>query len=225
MFCGSEVVVEVRLSSIISVVSQKSVKMFEPSEDQKHAEKIHEVREAAQKKAGTMSTDAARNASNPRVFLDITIGELHAGRITIELFKNVVPKTAENFRALCTGEKGFGFKGCHFHRIIPDFMIQGGDITRENGTGGRSIYGDTFEDENFLVAHDKPGVVTMANLGPNLNNSQFIITTVKTEWLNSGNCVFGLIVDGMDVVKKMEGQGSASGEVHSKVFIADCGQL
>jgi cyclophilin family peptidyl-prolyl cis-trans isomerase len=188
-------------------------------------EKLHECHEALVKQAGTVSTADAHSDSNPKVFLDITIGEIHCGRVIIELFKNIVPKTAENFRALCTGEKGFGYKGIKFHSIIPEFVCQGGDITRENGSGGRSIYGDSFPDENFLVAHDKPGVVTMANLGPNNNNSQFFITTVKTDWLNGANVVVGHVIDGMDVVQKIEGQGSKSGEVNSKVVIADCGEL
>jgi cyclophilin family peptidyl-prolyl cis-trans isomerase len=199
--------------------------MSQPDAQTVHAEKAHVERDQLLKKAGTVASNSVKNASNPRVYLEIAIGDMPAGRITIELFKNTVPKTAENFRALCTGEKGFGYKGCHFHRIVPDFMIQGGDITRENGTGGKSIYGEHFPDENFLISHDQPGIVTMGNVGPNKNGSQFIITTVKTDWLNGGNVAFGLVVDGMDVVKKMEGMGSASGELHSKVSIVNCGQL
>jgi peptidyl-prolyl isomerase E (cyclophilin E) len=195
------------------------------SNDLDEAEKIHDEHDELVKKAGTVSTELAHSDTNPRVFLDISIGEINCGRVIIELFKNYVPKTAENFRALCTGEKGFGYKGNKFHRIIPEFVCQGGDITRENGSGGRSIYGETFLDENFLIAHDKPGVVTMANLGPNNNNSQFIITTVTTDWLNGANVVVGQVVDGFDVVQKIEGQGSKSGEVNSKVIISDCGEL
>lgn len=194
-------------------------------DDQDQAERIHSEHDALVKAAATVSTDTAHCDTNPRVFLDIAIGEIPCGRIIIELFKNYVPKTAENFRALCTGEKGYGYKGNKFHSIVPEFVCQGGDITRENGSGGRSIYGETFPDENFLIAHDKPGVVSMANMGPNNNNSQFLITTVTTDWLNGQNVAFGLVVDGFDVVKKVEGQGSKSGEVHSKVIIADCGQL
>ena len=161
----------------------------------------------------------------PRCFLDIQIGNENIGRIVIELFSDITPKTCENFRALCTGEKGFGYKGCPFHRIIPDFMIQGGDFTKQNGTGGKSIYGETFEDENFKVKFKAPGELAMANCGKNTNGSQFFITTVKCSWLNNKHVVFGKVVEGMDVVTKMEGYGSESGKPSKKVIIADCGQL
>lgn len=170
--------------------------------------------------------------ANPQVFFDITIGGAPAGRITFELFADVVPKTAENFRALCTGEKGVGrsgkplhFKGSSFHRIIPGFMCQGGDFTRGNGTGGESIYGEKFPDENFQLKHTTPGVLSMANAGPNTNGSQFFICTAVTNWLDGKHVVFGKVVDGMDVLKQMEGQGSSSGQTRSPVAISDCGQL
>lgn len=170
--------------------------------------------------------------ANPQVFFDITIGGAPAGRITFELFADVVPKTAENFRALCTGEKGVGrsgkplhFKGSSFHRIIPGFMCQGGDFTRGNGTGGESIYGEKFPDENFQIKHTAPGVLSMANAGPNTNGSQFFICTAVTNWLDGKHVVFGKVVDGMDVLKQMEGQGSSSGQTRSPVAISDCGQL
>jgi cyclophilin family peptidyl-prolyl cis-trans isomerase len=161
----------------------------------------------------------------PRCFMDITADGKPLGRIVVELRSDVVPKTAENFRALCTGEKGFGYKGSPFHRIIPQFMCQGGDFTRQNGTGGKSIYGETFPDENFKLKHTKPGILSMANAGPNTNGSQFFLCTVITDWLDGKHVVFGSVVEGMDVVKKMEGFGTKSGTTTAKILVADCGQL
>lgn len=163
----------------------------------------------------------------PTVFFDVDIGNKRAGRVVMELRGDLVPKTAENFRALCTGERGdkFDFKTCPFHRVIPEFMCQGGDTTRGNGTGGRSIYGETFKDENFILKHDAPGILSMANSGKNTNGSQFFICLAKTPWLDGKHVVFGKVIKGMDVVRAMESVGSTSGKTRQKVSIAESGQL
>jgi len=161
------------------------------------------------------------------VFFDVTINGAPAKRINFRLYDDVVPITTKNFRTLCTGEQGFGYKDSKFHRVIPQFMLQGGDFTKGNGTGGKSIYGEKFADENFKLKHSKPFLLSMANAGPNTNGSQFFITTVVTSWLDGKHVVFGEVADtaSQEVVKEIESKGSSSGTVKGEVKIVNCGAL
>jgi peptidyl-prolyl isomerase H (cyclophilin H) len=174
-----------------------------------------------------------RHPDNPVVFFDISIGGNPSGRIYIELFSDVVPKTAENFRQLCTGEKlrnGFpiGYKNVSFHRVIKDFMVQGGDFIKGDGTGSYSIYGENFNDESFIMRHDEPGLLSMANSGPNTNGCQFFITLKPCEWLDGKHVVFGRVIDGISLltVRKIENVPAGYGDKPKyNVIVTECGQM
>ena len=189
------------------------------------------LRASARRRLSTPAGPSA-NSSGLTCFFDIQVGEEPAKleRVEFTLFDKVVPKTCENFKKLCTGEAGanakgipLSYKGTKFHRVIPQFMLQGGDFTHGNGRGGESIYGARFADENFQLKHDRPFLLSMANAGPNTNGSQFFITTVPTAWLDGLHVVFGEVVRGKEIVKAIEELGSKSGAVNKPVVIADCG--
>ncbi|KRT78762.1 hypothetical protein AMK59_7733, partial [Oryctes borbonicus] len=179
-----------------------------------------------------MGNDCASNDEKVYVFLDIKIGQEKTGRIILELFKNIVPKTVENFRALCTGEKGIGkhckplhFKGAVFHRVVPQFMIQCGDIINFDGTGGESIYGDAFGDENFNISHSTEGIIGMANAGPNTNSSQFYVTTVPCTHLDGRNVAFGRVKKGLNIVREIQELPRKDDIPLVKCIVENCGEI
>ncbi|KAI5833139.1 hypothetical protein K523DRAFT_266153 [Schizophyllum commune Tattone D] len=178
------------------------------------------------KASGEPFDESALSTSTADVFFDMRIGKEPVGRIVFHLYDDVTPRTARNFRELSTGSQGFGYKGSHMHRIIPEFMLQGGDFTRGDGTGGKCIYpGKKFPDENFRLKHTKPFLLSMANAGPNTNGSQFFITTVATPWLDGKHVVFGEVVSGQEIVKRIESLGSREGTPRQPVYIDNCGTL
>jgi peptidyl-prolyl isomerase H (cyclophilin H) len=183
------------------------------------------------KPVGTISALQHTSPDNPVVFFDVSIADHPVGRIKMELFADIVPKTAENFRQFCTGEYRkdgipVGYKGCSFHRVIKDYIIQGGDFVNGDGTGSLSIYGLYFPDENFILSHSGPGVLSMANTGPNTNGNQFFITCTSCEWLDGTHVVFGKVVDGLLTVRKIENVSTgANNKPLLPVVITQCGEL
>jgi cyclophilin family peptidyl-prolyl cis-trans isomerase len=194
----------------------------ESSLRKKHPEEA-EFRQWLENQCDATKQSAIKNRSCPQAYFDIEIGGEPAGRIIMKLRADVAPKTVQNFAQLCTGEAGFGYKGCPFHRVIPGFMCQGGDFTAKNGTGGKSVFGEKFEDENFELKHTGPGILSMANAGPGTNGSQFFLCTAKTSHLDGKHVVFGKVSEGMDVVTAIEAVGSRSGTTSKDVIIANCG--
>ncbi|KAJ7639184.1 cyclophilin-like domain-containing protein [Roridomyces roridus] len=181
------------------------------------------IRNFASSSRAAAPASAAGPAAKQNVFFDIHINSQPSGRIVFKLYDTDVPRTSQNFRELATGQHGFGYKGSSFHRVIPQFMLQGGDFTHHNGMGGKSIYGAKFADENFVHRHTRPGLLSMANAGKNTNGSQFFITTVPTPHLDGKHVVFGEVVEGLDLVKTIETYGSMSGTPKAKIVVSEAG--
>ncbi|WVR08311.1 hypothetical protein IAU60_005364 [Kwoniella sp. DSM 27419] len=193
-----------------------------------------DIKEVKEVKGSNEASDNKDIKDLPNVFLEIGMGDKKLGKVEFKLYDDVTPKTAANFRALCTGKKpdgtplpkGFGYKGTYFHRVIPGFMVQGGDFERGDGTGGQSIYGDKFPDENFTKKHDRVGLLSTANAGPNTNGSQFFITVAdKCEWLDNKHTVFGEVISGESVIKTIESKGSKDGKPKEKAVVISCGAV
>jgi len=174
---------------------------------------------------GAAAGGASHKSKHSNVYFDLSVNGGPTATVKFKLFDSVAPKTCANFRALCTGEQGFGYQGSSFHRIIPGFMIQGGDFTNGDGTGGKSIYGPSFDDEDFSLKHDRPYLLSMANAGPNTNGSQFFITTVETPHLNGKHTVFGEVVEGSQFIQAIESVGSQDGTPSSEVVVVNCGTV
>ncbi|KAL6719738.1 cyclophilin peptidyl-prolyl cis-trans isomerase Cyp2 [Lecanora helva] len=212
------------MSKFMNKIKSKLNKNEDQSHDNPPAQSSTATPGAPATGASAGDTNATiKTPQSSKCFFDVTVNDGPPGTIVFELYDDVVPRTAANFRALCTGEKGFGYEGSTFHRVIPGFMLQGGDFTAGNGTGGKSIYGNKFDDENFVKKHDRPNLLSMANSGPNTNGSQFFITTVPTPHLNGKHTVFGEAIQGHEYIKAIEACGSNSGTPSSKVKIVRCG--
>ncbi|TRY73819.1 hypothetical protein TCAL_07388 [Tigriopus californicus] len=232
--CNAATRTKKKVLSLVKVKGQNvqcpnSKTMFKPCNEDRNKKKRKNKREGSldgtKMQSARKTKRRGENGRKKKGFcsMDINVNGEPLGRVDVKLKYDIVPKTTENFRALCTGEKGYGYAGSTFHRIIPNFMIQGGDFTAHDGTGGHSVYGATFPDENFKLKH-KPFVLSMANSGKDTNGSQFFITSVKTPWLDGSHTVFGKVMNkaSKDVVKRIEAFGSKSGNPKAKLTIDRC---
>lgn len=217
-------------SPMLRKLSRKTASTHRPVLFALHPPRTGKSQRSVSLMSASATAEPSAEVKRDRVFMTISIAGKEKGDIVFELYNDIVPKTARNFKALCTGEKGIGkrgkalhYKASPFHRIIPEFMVQGGDITTGDGRGGESIYGDVFRDENLSTKHSKPFLLSMANRGPHSNGSQFFITTVRTPWLNGHHVVFGEVMKGQDIVRLMEMQGTQEGPTKSLVEVSDCG--